>query len=425
MPTDHLVPVAAPEREPVTARARAHLLKAEREIAVLRWVGIVFWFLVLQWRGYRPAIDTVWLVYLIGLAYTALSHWSLRRPRHIARSARLTMLCDPLLAASMCAVTGGIESVFFPFLYLTALAAAFRFGVREALLILGLNFVLSVFLYACASPAHVRPDALVIAVFYNAFAAVLGAMLARWARDNMHLAEAHARALEAANDNIRALLHRLINAEEAERKRIADDLHDRMGGRLFTLQRGIDDAVREVDASSPLRRHLTSMAAETRACAADVRTLMNELRPTLLDELGLVETLEEHVANTAEMTPFEIAVEVDPALRKWRSRQDALLFRLVQEAILNVRKHADAKRVRVSLRRGADHVLLAVADDGRGFDPASVPPGHYGLQMMRERARALGGSLTVHSEPGTGTVVTVRLPSPDMRRCAPVGVQNR
>jgi len=100
----------------------------------------------------------------------------------------------------------------------------------------------------------------------------------------------------------------------------------------------------------------------------------------------------------------------DPAFRARRSDTDMTLFRIVQESLLNVRKHAAAKHVQISLRPVEREVELVVADDGEGFDPDAVAPRHFGLLTMRERTEALGGRMTIESAWGVGTKVIVRIP---------------
>ncbi len=389
--------------------ALERLHSAEREITYLRWSGMAFWLIVLLFHT-QTLSAYIWPVYLSCFAFTALVQFRLGSRRSPRMNAWITMIGDPLLAAAICSVTGGIDSVFVPFLYFTSLAAAFRFGIRETLVILSLNFALSTLLYLYASSPSVQITTLFVTVFYNGMAAAIGTMFAGWARANLALAEAQSGALERAHTSIRSLLHRLINAQEAERKNIADDLHDRMGARLFTLQQGIDSCREQVDSATVLDSRLTALAQETRACADDVRLLMNELRPTILDEFGIAETLNEFLTNMREHVPFTIEIQINPALRKWQSQQDALLFRLVQEATLNIRKHASATQLTLSLDRSAEGVTLTIADDGAGFDPDIVRSRHYGLLSMHERAEALGGVLKISSEPGGGTCITLQLP---------------
>jgi two-component system, NarL family, sensor kinase len=398
------------------------LHQTEVEIALCRWSGMAFWLIILLWNGYPVGPNAVWLMYLASVTFTAYVQWRLRDPASARSNAWVTMIGDPLLCAGISAVTGGLDSVFITFLYLSALASAFRFGIRETLGILVLTIGLSVSLHY-AQPVEARSLSLLFtAVFYNSFAAALGSMFARWARSNLALAEAQSLALQQAHERARALLHRLIDVQEVERKRIADDLHDRMGGRLFTLQQGIDGCRSDAALEPATRSLLASMAEEARACASDVRTLMNELRPTVLDDLGLAETLAEYVAALADVVPLRVSLQVDPELRDWRSEQDTMLFRVVQEAALNVRKHAQASRMDISLSRAGASVVLRVGDNGVGFDPNRVPTGHYGLMTMRERAEALaGGALQVDSAPGSGTVVTVRVPWARPATSAPRG----
>jgi signal transduction histidine kinase len=137
---------------------------------------------------------------------------------------------------------------------------------------------------------------------------------------------------------------------------------------------------------------------------------MNDLRPTVLDHFGLCEALSEYLTSLVGSVPFAIETRFDPQLQGWRSRQDVTLFRLMQEALLNVRKHAQATRVEVSLRLSDGNVVLSVRDNGCGFDPSSVPSGHLGLLMMRERAQAASGTLEIDTSAGSGTTVRLKFP---------------
>lgn len=392
------------------AHTIAHLRKAERDISWLRWIGMALWFVVLYRQGFPLGLNAVWAIYAGGVIYAAYVQWRLRGPGSIHTSAWVATIGDPLLAALMCHVTGGIGSVFFPFLFFTLLAVAFRFGVRETVMVLVLNTSLTILLYLSAPSPEANVDNLMIAIFYLGFSAALGAMLAGWARENLNLAVNRSEALRQAHERSRSLLHRLIGVAEEERQRIAGDLHDGMGGQLFTLQQGLDECVRRSDADPALKQRLETLAGDSRACSAEVRSLMNELRPTVLDDLGFYAALDDYVAELSETAEFGISLEFEPALRGWRSAGDAMLFRLVQEALLNVRKHARAQRVQIRFAVEGDHAILSIADDGCGFDPNVAVRGHYGLLTMRERAEALGGELRVDSEADWGTRISVRLP---------------
>jgi signal transduction histidine kinase len=243
----------------------------------------------------------------------------------------------------------------------------------------------------------------------------MGAILAEWARQHSRLILEHARTLKESGDRYQAVLRRFAQLQEDERRNIAGELHDRMSGHLFGLRQGIEQCLSELDDRPSLQRHLGGLESTVRACTHDVRSIMNELRPTVLDELGFYEAASEHLARQAEVLPFRLVRRFDPSLRDWRSRQDAMLFRLLQEALLNIQKHAQATTVEVELdARSEGDVVLSIADDGQGFDPDNIPLGHYGLMTMRERAEAAGGALRVDAGPDRrGTRIEVRLPRSD------------
>lgn len=392
------------------AQAHEHLRRAELEVSWLRWLGMASWAFILLRDEFTVDPGIAWAIYGAGILYTGLAYWSIVSARAIVVTARVTTIGDPLIAALMCLVTGGINSIFYPFFYFTLLATAFRYGAREALMTLALNTGLTVVLFAFAPRTVATASDLAIAIYYLVFSALLGVMLAHWARENLDLALVRSDALRQAGERMRNLLQRLMHAHEAERKHVAGEIHDRLGGRLFTLQQGLDSVANTPSLDPQTRAKLQLLAQEARAFAGDVRTMMNDLRPTVLDEFGLDEALHEYVA-ALQTGPFDIALDIDPALHTRRSDSDMTLFRIVQESLLNVRKHAAAKHVQISLKSKADDIELVVADDGEGFDPDAVAPRHFGLLTMRERTEALGGRMVVESAWGSGTKVIVRIPA--------------
>jgi signal transduction histidine kinase len=210
----------------------------------------------------------------------------------------------------------------------------------------------------------------------------------------------------------RELLHRVIDAEEAERRRIAGELHDRMGKRFFEfyydvrLLQGM--SVDRDPASSDILARITESARE---CAAEIRTLMNELRPSVLDDFGFLEALKEFVTGIASRGDFAVTLSVDESAPSAGPQADLMLFRVLQEAVLNARKHATASHMWIEFGTSPEHRLrLVVRDDGQGFDPGAAAPGHYGLLYMKERAEACGGELAVRSTPHGGTEIEVTVP---------------
>jgi signal transduction histidine kinase len=200
---------------------------------------------------------------------------------------------------------------------------------------------------------------------------------------------------------------RLVELREEERRRIRRDLHDGLGpalaGLTFTL-----DAVHNLAASDRERANplLASATEQTQSMIGDVRRLIYGLRPPALDELGLVESLR-GIASRETSLPITVIVEAPDALPPLPAAVEVAAYRIVQEALTNVARHARARSCTLQISVQPDAVLLDIADDGQGI--ARGPAG-VGLQTMQERAAELGGSCTITSPAGAGTTVTVRLP---------------
>ena len=392
------------------------LRRAEKDIRWLRFAGLIGWFVVLQGHGYDLGFTPVWGIYTTGVLYAAWAHLQAARSPNIRRTAITTTFADPVLAAMICIATGGIDSVLYPFFFFTQMSVAIRFGVWESIGIAVFNCAVTIaifFIEPWYSPHPGNSTYLMLGtkLFLLGFAGFMGAILAEWARAHAQLILEHARTLRESGDRYQAVLRRFAQVQEEERRNIAGELHDRMSGHLFGLRQGLEQCRAGLDDRTALRARLDELESTVRACTHDVRSIMNELRPTVLDELGFYEAASEYLGRQAELLPFRLVRRIDPALRDWRSRQDAMLFRLLQEALLNIQKHAQATTVEVLLAAHGDEVVLSIADDGQGFDPDNIPLGHYGLMTMRERSEAAGGVLRVDAGGGRrGTRIEVRFP---------------
>jgi signal transduction histidine kinase len=211
------------------------------------------------------------------------------------------------------------------------------------------------------------------------------------------------------------LLDRLIAAQEEERKRVARELHDETSQALTSLMVGL-----KVLETAPLSEEAKAQIGELRQLAArtldEVHRLALELRPSVLDDWGLVVALRRHVEEFAAKT----ALDVDHQIigldqERLPPRVETALYRIVQEALTNVARHARAQRVSLVLKCLRGSVLAIIEDDGAGFDVEKVMGSSeheewLGLFGMQERAALLGGALTVESSPGTGTTVFVEIP---------------
>jgi signal transduction histidine kinase len=233
----------------------------------------------------------------------------------------------------------------------------------------------------------------------------------RFDDDDLRLMETFARRAAVAVDLSqrveRDALRRQVAAQEAERLRLARELHDETGQALTSMLLGL--AIVERDSPDEMRAALGDLRELVVETLQDVRRLAVELRPKALDDFGLVPALQRLGRSIRE--GGELDVQVEARLRDERLPADVetAIYRIVQEALTNVIKHASARHVSVVLTRKNGEVSVVIEDDGRGFDP-STPAGGNGLMGMRERVELLDGHLAVDSVHGSGTTLILDLP---------------
>ncbi|MDX3866470.1 HAMP domain-containing sensor histidine kinase [Streptomyces scabiei] len=205
---------------------------------------------------------------------------------------------------------------------------------------------------------------------------------------------------ERASSSARALF-----AQEAERRRIAQELHDEVGQSmtaiLLSLERAADDA------DEPLRGDLRQVQEITRGSLDEVRRLVRRLRPGVLEDLGLVSALTSLTSEFATHVGLRVVRRFETGLPALDHQTELVLYRVAQEALTNAARHAEAGQVEVSLRHTGEAVVLAVADDGRG---TGVAREGAGMRGMRERALLIGATLDVTSQPQAGTTVRLTVP---------------
>jgi PAS domain S-box-containing protein len=221
-------------------------------------------------------------------------------------------------------------------------------------------------------------------------------------------------ALTRQAEQLHVLSARLADAQEVERRRIARELHDQVGQNLTVL--GIN--------LNTLRPHLAQAPEEVRVCLNDslglvkqttgrIRGVMADLRPPELDDYGLLSALRWYADQIGARAGLAVAVQGEAIHPRLSSQQATALFRIAQEALTNVVKHAQATRATVTLEASEERARMVIADDGLGFDPASLETTsetpHWGLLTMKERAQAIGARWRVESRPGGGTRVAVEL----------------
>ena len=217
---------------------------------------------------------------------------------------------------------------------------------------------------------------------------------------------------------MRSLTRRVIRAQETERRRVALELHDNITqylcAILFRFQTLAGRLPRGDRALKTEAMKLHEMLGQT---AAEVERISRDLRPGVLDHLGLVAVLRNASTEFADRTGLSVRLSGLPSVTRLPADTELALYRILQEALRNVEQHARARHVKVGLRQRSAFVQLVVKDDGIGFDPEHQPAGQgevrgLGLLGMRERASDAGGVLTVKSARRTGAEITVRIPLP-------------
>jgi two-component system, NarL family, sensor histidine kinase DevS len=236
---------------------------------------------------------------------------------------------------------------------------------------------------------------------------------ARFAEDDVRLAESlvarAAIAVDLSERVSREALRRVVDAQELERARLARELHDETGQALTSILLGLKhlDEVIETDDGREATAALRELVVTT---LQDVRRLAVELRPSALDDFGLVPAIERLAGTVAEQSELVVDLEARLGDQRLPAEAETALYRIVQEALTNVVKHASAGRVSITLVRKEGFAVVVVEDDGRGFELEATRAGSLGFVGMRERVELVGGRLRVESTPGAGTTIVAEVP---------------
>ena len=230
-------------------------------------------------------------------------------------------------------------------------------------------------------------------------------------------------ALRESLDQLRSLSARLETAREQERTRIAREIHDELGHALTALKMDVAWlAGRLGGRSEPLAERGAAMSSLIDRTIATVRAIATELRPSILDELGLLAAIEWQAAEFGRRTGIATRVSGPEAPPDLDAERATVIFRIVQEALTNVARHAGARSVSIALKELRTRLVLEVRDDGRGVLPAEAAgPGSLGILGMSERARSVGGRMALKGRPGRGT--TLRLSVPKVPKAAARGAR--
>ena len=238
----------------------------------------------------------------------------------------------------------------------------------------------------------------------------------RFTDDDLRLAEAFGTraslAIHLSERVARETVDTILEAQEAERSRIARELHDETGAALTAILLGLA-AVDEAATPPEARQASAALRKDASSALENVGRLAFALRPPALDAFGLAPALRDLSSVLEERGGPKVDLQIDlPADKRLPAKLETAIFRITQEALTNVVKHAGAEAVRITFAFGERSVLLSVEDDGQGFSQTREPDGGFGLIGMRERVASVNGSLDITSERGTGTRLAVEIPLP-------------
>jgi signal transduction histidine kinase len=219
----------------------------------------------------------------------------------------------------------------------------------------------------------------------------------------------------------RELLHQVVTAQEQERQRIARELHDTTGQALTALGLGFAAASETIHANPPLAsRQLGELKKLSMQTLDELRDLIGNLRPSVLDDLGLVPALQGQVREFTNRTGIVAELNLNGHRRRLQPEVETIVFRITQEALTNVTRHAAATHVTIQLTFQTDHLALIIQDNGRGFDPSQALSSQagrrpWGILGMQERVSLVNGQWDIASVPGQGTTISVTIPlEPDL-----------
>jgi len=224
--------------------------------------------------------------------------------------------------------------------------------------------------------------------------------------------------LEEELRQLRDLARHLMSAREEEKARVARTLHDEMGSSLTAVNMDLMSVRQKLGEDSPLGQRLARASGTLKSTVEGMRRVIEDLRPSMLESLGLREAVRAWAKDCAERSGVSLTIDIPDEIPRLPAGSPIGLFRIAQEALGNAVRHAKAGSISLSMRVEKDHVILTVVDDGVGIAPRSAgadrPP--HGLLGMRERAIAMGGTATIGGGPGgRGTEVRVTAPVEKIR----------
>ncbi len=209
-------------------------------------------------------------------------------------------------------------------------------------------------------------------------------------------------------------VRRIVEMQEEERARIARELHDEFGQALTGLAIGLRGAQESVQQPQRLQRQLAQLEEMAVQALGNMRHIVNELRPALLDDMGLPAALRHYRDTFQDLTGIQVHLALGPSPERLPATVETILFRITQEALTNIARHAHARQAWIDLHCRDNQAILTIRDDGQGFDVQSVMDSRQqmgmGLLGIQERVNLTGGMFAIRSEPGQGTTISISIP---------------
>jgi signal transduction histidine kinase len=367
----------------------------------------------------RPWVDSV-VIMAVGLAMPAL-RFAPRIPFGPRAAATMTTLfVAGVFALARTGLAPGVSLLFA----VASIFGAMYFGRAVGFASIGLGSLAFLVIGWLVTRGHLRAPADMFdpRLFQNWFRvgmiyALIASLLTSTVTFVIGRVESSARDLRVAYERLGQLHLRLESTKEEERRFLARELHDEFGQLLTALKLRTQLGMRGAQGAAAGADELDTIAVIDDLISR-VRRMSGDLRPALLDEVGLVPALRAYLDTQAAISGVAMTLETQeppPGTPRLDGDLEITCFRIVQEAVTNAIRHAAARDLRVQLDRRADRVALRIRDDGRGFDVAvrlerAAAAGHLGVVGMRERVRTHGGGFRLDSRPGAGTIIEVELP---------------
>ena len=394
---------------------------SQRIGVVVRWFVLTAWLFLIN---YRPDVGTtLFILDSMGVALAVLNgyvHWRIWKGRPITRR-----YVFALSAMDLSVITAGIgfttrfENTFFVFYYPALLGLALVFSSRRlsfsvVTLVAVAYAAVSIGLEPGVSYADREEKVLVVRIVSMFGVMAAANLMARIERTRRREAVEAERRQSERNLELQRTAQEAELAAQKERDRIAREIHDGVAQSMYALSLNLETCAELADQEQgPLRERLQMLVPLAKNTLLETRHYIYDLKPLLSGESDLVATMENQVREFRMVagTPVQLSVEGEPCQLSVPVATG--LYRILQEALANVLKHARATTVSVGLTFEPDGVRMSVEDDGVGFHTDGAKPG-YGLDNMRQRAQELGGGFELSSAPGEGTHVSVTLPAKEV-----------